>query len=418
MNDSESLKNDDQLLSMMEEMQNQIEDQQKQLQEEREKNFEAQKTISRISSENSTLRNKLQEKSEKIEKMNESDLIVKKNEELEKKIIEVQNREEKTREEAEAKVEAVKGKAREDVDAAERRYHEKVSSLNGREYDVSHREQAVSFRENNINTEINTKAEKLVKDKISSLQMKHDNKKFALERQYENDNSRMLHQHKKKMSELNSKYQDMVAGYRGMVYFTLFYSILTTIITAWKTDVFAKDVIAFIMAIKDDVTAMGEWISAAASFVARLGDMIPQEVVATTVHWILVVGVYGALIGVIGWLIFVLGKKYARFFKDKQADEISVFVGLITLAMGVFTSDLIKSILSINLVGLMIVMFVGYTVVRGIIQAENVEVKKNILKWTGITAGGIAGAIAVGHFFGAIGLIAISMGGMLAYSDR
>ena len=66
----------------------------------------------------------------------------------------------------------------------------------------------------------------------------------------------------------------------------------------------------------------------------------------------------------------------------------------------------------------MIVMFVGYTVVRGIIQAENVEVKKNILKWTGITAGGIAGAIAVGHFFGAIGLIAISMGGMLAYSDR
>ena len=283
---------------------------------------------------------------------------------------------------------------------------------------MSHREQAVLFRENNINTEINTKAEKLVKDKISSLQMKHDNKKFALERQYENDNSSMLHQHKKKMSELNSKYQAMVAGYRGMVYFTLFYSILTTIITAWKTDVFAKDVIAFIMAIKDDVTAMGEWISAAASFVARLGDMIPQEVVATTVHWILVVGVYGALIGVIGWLIFVLGKKYARFFKDKQADEISVFVGLITLAMGVFTSDLIKSILSINLVGLMIVMFVGYTVVRGIIQAENVEVKKNILKWTGITAGGIAGAIAVGHFFGAIGLIAISMGGMLAYSDR
>lgn len=418
MNDSENLKNDDQLLSMMEEMQNQIENQQKKLQEENEKNSEAQKTISRISSENLTLRKKLQEKSERIEKMNESDLIVKKNEELEKKIIEVQNSEKKTREEAEARVEAVKRKAKEDVDAAERRYHDKVSSLGSREYEASHRERAVSARENNVNTEINTKAEKLVKDKISSLEMKYDNNKFALERQYENDNSMMVHQHKKKMSELKTKYQTMVVGYRGMVYFILFYSILTTIITAWKTEVFAKDVATFIMTIKDGVITVGGWILAAAVFVARLGDMIPQEVTATIVHWIMVSGVYGAIIGVVGWAVFVLGKKYIRFFKDKQADEISVFVGLITLAMGVFTSDLIKSILSINLVGLMIVMFVGYTVVRGIIQAENVEVKKNILKWTGITAGGIAGAIAVGHFFGAIGLIAISMGGMLAYSDR
>ena len=248
--------------------------------------------------------------------------------------------------------------------------------------------------------------------------MKYDNKKYVLERQYENNNSRMLHQHKRRMSELNAKYQAMVTGYRGMVYFTLFYSILTTIITAWKTEAFAKDVAAFIMAIKDGVILISGGISAVAVFVAGLGDMIPQEVVATIVHWILVVGVYGAIIGVVGWLVFVLGKKYIRFFKDKQADEISVFVGLITLAMVVFASDLIKSILSINLVGLMIVVFVGYTIVRGIIQAENVEVKKNILKWSGIMVGCAAGVIAIGYFFGVIGLIAIPIGGMLAYSER
>ena len=66
----------------------------------------------------------------------------------------------------------------------------------------------------------------------------------------------------------------------------------------------------------------------------------------------------------------------------------------------------------------MIVVFVGYTIVRGIIQAENVEVKKNILKWTGIMVGCVAGVIAIGYFFGAIGLIAISIGGMMAYSER
>lgn len=248
--------------------------------------------------------------------------------------------------------------------------------------------------------------------------MKYDNKKLALERQYENNNSRMFYKHKKKTSELNAKYQAMVVGYRGMVYFTLFYSILTTIITAWKTEVFAKDVVDFVIAIEDGVITIGGWISMAATFVARLGGMIPQEVVASIVHWILEIGVYGVIIGVAGWAVFVLGKKYIRFFKDKQADEISVFVGLIILAMVVFASDLIKSILSINLVGLMIVIFVGYTIIRGIIQAENVEVKKNILKWSGIAVGCVAGVVAIGHFFGAIGLIAIPIGGMLAYSER
>lgn len=283
---------------------------------------------------------------------------------------------------------------------------------------MSHRERAVLVRENNTDTEINTKAEKLVKDKISSLQMKYNNEKFALEHQYENNNSKMLRQHKKKMSELNAKYQAMVVGYRGMVYFTMFYSILTTIITAWKTETFAKDVAAFVMAIKDGVILIVGWISAAASFVAQLGDMIPQEVVATIVHWVLVVGVYGVIIGAIGWAVFILRKKYIQFFKDNQADEISVFVGLITLAIVIFASDLIKSILSINLISLMIIVFTGYTVVRGIIQAENVEVKKNILKWAGITVGCIAGVIAVGHFFGGIGLIAIPIGGMWAYIER
>ena len=413
MNDSENLKNDDQLLTMMEEMQDQIEDLQNQIQMEQEKNLEAQKMISKVSSENLILRNKLQEKSERIEKMNESDLILKKNEELEKQIAEAQRNEKKAHEEAEATVEAVKKKARGDVEVAKRRYHEKVSSLAGREYDVSHREKAVSFRENNADTEINSKAEELIKDKISSLEMQYDNKKFVLKRQYENDNSRMLQHYKKKMSELNAKYHTMVAGYRGVVYFTLFYSILTTIITAYKTNAFAKDVVTFIMTIKNGVIAIGKCILVAAAFVARLGDMIPQVVLATIVHWIFVIGVCGAIIGGIGWLLLILGRKYIKFFKEKQADEISIFVGFITLAIVVFASDLIKSILSINLIGLMIEVFVGYTVLRGIIQAENIEAKKNILKGAGITIGCIVGVMAIGYLFGAIGLIAIPIGCLL-----
>ena len=304
------------------------------------------------------------------------------------------------------------------MEAAKRRYHDNVSSLARREYDVSHRERAVSVRENNTDAEINSKAEELVKNKISSLEMQYDNKKFALKRQYENDNSRMIQHYKKKMSELNAKYHTMVAGYRGVVYFTLFYSILTTIITAYKTNAFAKDVVTFIMAIKNGVIAIGKCILVAAAFVARLGDMIPQVVLATIVHWILVIGVCGAIIGGIGWLLLILGRKYIKFFKEKQADEISIFVGFITLAIVVFASDLIKSILSINLIGLMIVVFVGYTVARGVIQEESTEAKKEILKYAGIAVGCVAGVIAMGYFFGAIGIIAIPIGCLLAMNGN
>ena len=303
------------------------------------------------------------------------------------------------------------------MDAAEKRYHEKISSLSSREYEVSDREMTVSVRENNVNTEINTKAEKLVRDKIICLDMQYRNNKQALVRQYENTNSRILQQHKDRMSELNTKYQAMVEGYRGMVYFTLFYSILTTIITALKTEAFFEDVVEFIMGIKDVVIIIDEWILVVATFVARLGDMIPQEIVSRIVHWVLFIGIYCVIIGVIGGCVCILGRKYLVFFREKQNDEISVFAGLITLAIVVFASDIIKSILSINLIWLMIFVFMGYTIVRGIIQAENDDVKKNILKCVGLMGGCIATMVVIGHFFGAIGLIAVPIGIMLAICD-
>ena len=71
----------------MEEMQDQIEELQTDVQVEIEKNPEAQKTISKLSPENSTLKikNDIQKKSEiiisqneRIEKLNESDLVLRK----------------------------------------------------------------------------------------------------------------------------------------------------------------------------------------------------------------------------------------------------------------------------------------------------------------------------------------------------
>ena len=56
-------------------------------------------------------------------------------------------------------------------------------------------------------------------------------------------------------------------------------------------------------------------------------------------------------------------------------------------------ADVIKSILFINLFMIVLGIYVGYTVVRGI-QAENTETKTKILKYVGIVVRRV-GAFAV-----------------------
>ena len=147
-----------------------------------------------------------------------------------------------------------------------------------------------------------------------------------------------------------TKYNNMKMAYRGMVLFTLFYSIITTIITACKTEVLVTDFFSFITVIKNGIIVMGGWISSIATLFGRLGYMIPHEELALIIHWVLVAVVYTTVIGGTGWLIFILGRTYIKFFKDKQADEIYGFVGGKILAIMIFMADIIKSIQSILLV--------------------------------------------------------------------
>ena len=413
MKESENLKNDDQLLSMMEEMQDQIEELEKNLQAQIEINSEQQKTISELSSEKLILKSEVQKKSEtiisqneQIEKLSESDLVLKRNEKLEKENTRLQNLVKITKEEAGAKVEVAKKMAQEDINSIRNDYAVKVSGLNERQDAVGRRETLVSTRENNLNAEIRNKATNMVRAEIDALASVASNQRKQLQEAYATKNNK-----------LQRKYKQLKAGYRGVVFVNLFYSIITTILTAIKTEVIGNDFKAFIKAICGAIQTLFLWSIDAGTFVAKLGDMIPNMVVGNIVHWMLLVIVSVGIVGGAGVLIFIVAKKYVKYFKEKQMDEISVYVGLLIFAFILFVADFIKSIVSINLIVVAIVIFVGYTVVRGIIQSENTEVKKQIIKRTTITVGGIGVFVVVVHFFGAIGIIAVTIGGLLAVSE-
>ena len=86
--------------------------------------------------------------------------------------------------------------------------------------------------------------------------------------------------------------------------------------------------------------------------------------------------VTGSLVIVLGRLCFLIIKKYVSFYIEHQADELSGFVLLCDLAFMVFAADDIRSILSVNLVLLGFVFFLGYS---GLRELKSKIQKKNII---------------------------------------
>lgn len=99
-------------------------------------------------------------------------------------------------------------------------------------------------------------------------------------------------------------------------------------------------------------------------------------------YWIVRIGVEGAIIGGIGDLMFLGSRKYVSYFKDSQRDCVSALASLCIFAIATFTGSIIKSIISINLIVVMIWMFVVYSVVRWVMCMRNQELRRDIVIWS------------------------------------
>lgn len=124
------------------------------------------------------------------------------------------------------------------------------------------------------------------------------------------------------------------------------------------------------------------------------------------------------LVGYHFLVLFTSLVKYTGYFTEKQGDEISLLAALIALALVVFAGEEVKTILSVNLLLLMLIVFAVYSLIRGIIQMENDNIRNEIIKVGGSIVGIIAGIGIMVHFFGIAGIIAIPAGLLIAASDR
>ena len=112
--------------------------------------------------------------------------------------------------------------------------------------------------------------------------------------------------------------------------------------------------------------------------------------------------------------MFMVIKSYVHFFKNKQADEITAYAVLMDMAVVLFLADEIRTVLSVNLILVFILIFVVYSLVRAVLQVEYTQARNTVIKYAAIVGGSIAGIALMEHFFGVLGIIAIPIGLLLA----
>ena len=101
----------------------------------------------------------------------------------------------------------------------------------------------------------------------------------------------------------------------------------------------------------------GQWAS-------QLGDKIPQPVVATIVHYLLLIVFVGGIAIGVGFLIFLGASKVFEFYTEDYADTMSLAVFLISLAVSVYFAEPIRAVIPINLLLLLILVHIVYVLIR------------------------------------------------------
>lgn len=288
-------------------------------------------TIQTHLSEISKLRSQVQRMAERNEKLNGADKLVKQNEELEKRNSDLQRKMQSVLQDTETTVSAVK------TEYAEK---ERRLALIQRQAEQA-RDTAESDRANE-RARIEARAKEIYQGKENELKRAYKSK--------EEDSKR--------------KYDTLTASHEAMFFGFLAYGILVTLFTAVSSERFVSDFKSFFVAIWGGFKGFVDILIDGALTVAKLGDMIPQPIVAVIVHWLLVIVVVIVVVGGIGFVIIWTMDKLITYYKSDLADNISLVVVLVTMAIEVFFAEPIRSIIPINLLLLFLIVHLVYMGVR------------------------------------------------------
>ena len=165
-------------------------------------------------------------------------------------------------------------------------------------------------------------------------------------------------------SQLEKKYKNMTVAYESTLFLLASYSITTTLFAAILSPVFLNDFITFFGAIgKGTRSLFREFVTGADSF-GQLSSGIPNSILSGIMYWLIASVVMGILFVITGLLIIGIGYQIGKIYRKYCWDIISIMVAIMSTAIAIYFGDWIKSIISINLITLLLLVHVVYIGIR------------------------------------------------------
>lgn len=263
---------------------------------------------------------RIAEQTEQIEKLNEADNVLKLNAELKKQNEKLKQDKLNAEKEAEATISSVK-----------REYEAKGRELDRRIGEAAKHSASLKSERQSISEDIEQRA-----------------------------TAKYLDQKK----ELDRKFKAQTASYDSFLLGLLLYGVLTTVFTAVRSEAFVSDFKTFFMVIWQFIVNAFQLLLKGGQWASQLGDKIPQPVVATIVHYLLLIVFVGGIAIGVGFLIFLGASKVFEFYTEDYADTMSLAVFLISLAVSVYFAEPIRVVIPINLLLLLILVHIVYVLIR------------------------------------------------------
>ena len=164
--------------------------------------------------------------------------------------------------------------------------------------------------------------------------------------------------------QLKKKYKQMTTGYESLMFLLAWYSIATTLFTAILSPVFLNDCITFFGTIgKGIINLFREFVTGADSF-GQLSNGISNSIVSGIVYWLIAAIVMGILFIITGFLIIGIGYQVGKIYRKYCWDIISIMVAIMSTAIVIYFGEWIKSVIPINLIVLLLLVYVVYIGIR------------------------------------------------------
>lgn len=101
----------------------------------------------------------------------------------------------------------------------------------------------------------------------------------------------------------------------------------------------------------------------------------------------------------VGIVVYKTCRQFVKWFKNRMDDRWSLVALMIDLILIVISCDILKKYIGTNLILIMVVNYLGYMMVRGIVGAEDKNTRNVILVYAGGGVMSVAvAAVVIGSF--------------------